>query len=144
MAGARAALLPLLLHLGSLALAARGESERPGCAPTYGSAQQTVGPGQTTSPSPPGLRVAGRPWCSLSVLPVGGRRAARQGLLNWAGSFCGPCQGVLSSGEAEAVLASEYLKLIICIEERGRGALSVGNDLVLSGLHLWLVSAKAE
>jgi hypothetical protein len=81
---------------------------------------------------------------SPSVGEQGGGRAARQGLLNWAGSFCGPCQGVLSSGEAEAVLASEYLKLIICIEERGRGALSVGNDLVLSGLHLWLVSAKAE
>lgn len=73
MAGARTALLPLLLHLGSLALAARGESERPGCAPTSGSTQQTVGPGQTTFPSPPGLRVAGRPWCTLSVFPVGGR-----------------------------------------------------------------------
>lgn len=49
MAGARAALLLLLLllHLWNLALAARGESGRPGCAPTSRSAQQTVGPGRT-------------------------------------------------------------------------------------------------
>lgn len=65
-----------------------------------------------------------------SVDEHGGCRAARQGLLNWARSFCGPCQGVLSSGEAEAVLASGYLKLIICIEkekERGRGSALCGN-----------------
>lgn len=86
---------------------------------------------------------------SPSVGEQGGGSAARQGLLNWAGSFCGPCQIVLCSGEAEAVLASEYLKLIICIDERGRGALSVGTDFVLLGckswgLQEWTVSAGAE
>lgn len=42
MAGVEAVLLPLLLQLGSLVLAACGESGRPGCAPTSGSARQSV------------------------------------------------------------------------------------------------------
>lgn len=66
MAGARAALPSLLLQLASLALAARGESGRPACAPTSVSAPQSVGRGQTASPAPPGLPVPGRPRSSLS------------------------------------------------------------------------------
>lgn len=42
MAWARAVLLPLLLQLGSLVLAAWGESGLPGCAPTSGLARQSV------------------------------------------------------------------------------------------------------
>lgn len=139
MAGARAALLlPLLLQLGSLALAARGESRCPGCAPTSVSTQQTVGQGQTTSPAPPGLLVPGQPGCSLSLRAPrrwasrGRWGAVREGFLVWARSSRRPCQGVLSSSEAEAVLVSGCLKLIICIEKgRGRGECSLW-DLTLS------------
>lgn len=99
MAGARAALLPLLLHLGNLALAARGESGRPGCAPTSDSAQQIVGPGQTTSPAQPGLRVspAGLGALSLSSPSVdeqgGGRTARRVAELGPGPSSAVPAKG---------------------------------------------------
>lgn len=58
---------------------------------------------------------------SPSVGEQSGGGAARQGFLDWARSSCGPCQGVLSNNEAEAVLVSGCLKLIISIERRGRG-----------------------